>query len=241
MTGSATENRRFINCPTVNALNFEEQVVVCPGCSQFGAMCCQHPNDDCHHHRLFFADGACLNNGRGGARGGVGVAAAENDKNLHVSKPFSDLALERDGNPKRTNQIAELRAAIEAVALIERFYDSYGPNGEPNSKPDIRKRKHQNISRSSPQEPPLCVIGMDLQYVVKGMTEWLPIWKENGLKTKSGYEPANLNLFLLLEQDICRVERKWGGGMVICFWWIPRGCNKIADKLAKDAAKLDIN
>ncbi|KAK6515519.1 hypothetical protein TWF506_007852 [Arthrobotrys conoides] len=239
MPGSASKNRLFTNCPTINNLNLEDQITACPTCKQYCAKCCQHPKGTCHHHRLFFADGSCLNNGDGGARAGVGVAGSAENEDLQISKPFSDLVL-GGGNTKRTSQIAELRAAIEAVAMISRFYDEYGPDEEETPKPklDYRKRKHQKISQD-PEEPPFCVIAMDSQYVVKGMTDWLPKWKANGFKNAKGNEPANLSLFLTLEQDICRVEKKWVGGVVICFWWIPREYNKIADGLAQNAAKLD--
>ncbi|KAF3197621.1 hypothetical protein TWF679_002907 [Orbilia oligospora] len=233
MPKASTEGRLFVNCPSITALDYDDQIVLCEGCKQFTVKCCQHWQKACHHYRLFFADGACSNNGRGGARAGVGVAGGE-EEDLHVSISFSDLVLD-GGITKRTSQIAELRAAMMAVSSIDCFYDGFRGDEEPAPKNPRRSRKHgmdEPIDNTT-----ICIIAMDSEYVIKGVTDWLPNWKENGLKNAKGYEPANLSLFLLLEEDICQVEKKWG--IEISFWWVPRGCNMIADELAKDAAKLD--
>ncbi|RVD84333.1 uncharacterized protein DFL_006085 [Arthrobotrys flagrans] len=166
---------------------------------------------------------------------GVGVAGTKEIDDLHVSKPFSDLVLDGRGS-KRTSQIAELRAAIEAVVMIDRLREKYGDGSDRDREPNYRKRKHHRTNLDS-KDPTYFIIAMDSEYVVKGMTDWLPLWKTNGFRNAKGHEPANLGLFLALERDICEVEQKWD--IIICFWWVPRECNKIADKLAKNAAKLD--
>ncbi|KAF3081008.1 hypothetical protein TWF706_002414 [Orbilia oligospora] len=141
---------------------------------------------------LFFADGARSNNGRGGARAGVGVAGGEGE-DFHASKSFSDLVLD-GGITKRTSQIAELRAAMVAVSSIDDFYGEFEGNEEPAPKKPRRSLKHgmdEPIDNTA-----ICIIAMDSEYVIKGVTDWLPKWKENGLKNAKGCEPANLSLFL---------------------------------------------
>ncbi|KAF3078656.1 hypothetical protein TWF569_011944 [Orbilia oligospora] len=160
---------------------------------------------------LFFADGARSNNGRGGARAGVGVAGGEGE-DFHASKSFSDLVLD-GGITKRTSQIAELRAAMVAVSSIDDFYGEFEGNEEPAPKKPRRSLKHgmdEPIDNTA-----ICIIAMDSEVVNQ------PI---------SAYS-------YLLEENICKVEKKWG--IQISFWWVPRRCNMIADELAKDAAKLD--
>ncbi|KAK6356441.1 hypothetical protein TWF718_000800 [Orbilia javanica] len=255
MIGPTTENRRFVNCPSVTALDYGDQIPVCDCCNQFTAMCCLHYGKACHHHRVFFADGACLNNGKEGARAGVGVAGGEN-KHFQVSTPFSDLVGDGNGS-KRTNQIAELRAAIEAVAFIEGLCKANKGDGKTKSQSSHRSKRRklyvpveeddeaeyekdedEDKDEDGKNKATLCIIAMDSEYVVKGMTAWFPMWRKHGWKTSKGNTPANLDLFLALEREICRVEDR-GWNIRICFWWVPREHNKVADRLAKNAAQLD--
>lgn len=55
------------------------------------------------------------------------------------------------------------------------------------------------------------------------------------MRTSDGRTPANLDLFLALDQEITATEKKHG--ILVGFWYIPRKYNTIADRLAKDAAK----
>jgi ribonuclease HI len=96
------------------------------------------------------------------------------------------------------------------------------------------------------------VVNTDSEYVVKGMTKWLPTWKvggpvssvpsadlvplqSNSMRASNGRRPDNLDLFLRLESLI--TDRKQNKGIAICFWWIPRVYNTIADGLAEEGAK----
>lgn len=54
-----------------------------------------------------YTDGACENNGRAGAKAGIGVWFGENHA-LNVSKPVKG---------KATNNVAEIQACISAVQL----------------------------------------------------------------------------------------------------------------------------
>ncbi len=72
----------------------------------------------------------------------------------------------------------------------------------------------------------------DSQYLVKGMTEWLPKWKERGWKRKGG-AIENLRLWKELDSEAARHSIKWA--------WVrghvghPR--NEYADNLAVRAAR----
>jgi ribonuclease HI len=98
-----------------------------------------------------------MNNGLPEAKAGVGVAYGNNDGS-QFSVPITDL---EDDFPRRSNQRAELYAAqvgLEFLAEAERV------NG---SKPTSERKG----------EPRAWIIATDSEYVVKGMTEWLPTWK----------------------------------------------------------------
>ncbi|KAL8660085.1 MAG: hypothetical protein Q9226_000077 [Calogaya cf. arnoldii] len=88
-------------------------------------------------------------------------------------------------------------------------------------------------------EPPTAekswVITSDSEYVVKGMTEWLPAWKNNKLRNSRNLKPANLDLFLQLDAAQANEELK---GVKIGFWYVPREFNRMADALAKQAAQF---
>ncbi|KAF8550769.1 hypothetical protein OG21DRAFT_1513628 [Imleria badia] len=83
---------------------------------------------------------------------------------------------------------------------------------------------------------PEVVITTDSEYVVKGMTEWLPNWKRNGLRKADGKRPSNLDLFCKLDAEVEERERR--RGCSVKFWHIARTYNSIADKLAKDGAHV---
>lgn len=55
------------------------------------------------------------------------------------------------------------------------------------------------------------------------------------MRTSEGRTPANLHLFLKLDEEAVAAEARHG--IVVGFWYIPRKYNTIADRLAKDAAK----
>ncbi|KAL9009405.1 MAG: hypothetical protein Q9173_005563 [Seirophora scorigena] len=61
-------------------------------------------------------------------------------------------------------------------------------------------------------------------------------WKNNSLRTKSNTRPANLDLFLKLDEELTAEENKQN--VKIGFWHVRREYNKIADGLAKKAALL---
>jgi len=76
------------------------------------------------------------------------------------------------------------------------------------------------------------VIACDSNYVVKGISAWILKWRRNGWKTNTGAAVANQDLWKKLEAKLRDMERD---GMLIQFWWIPRGWNE-ADSYAKAGA-----
>lgn len=73
----------------------------------------------------------------------------------------------------------------------------------------------------------------DSQYVRKGLTEWLPIWKFNGFKTVNGEPPKNIEKWLSFD-EACNdkyIEFQWVKGHSDHFE------NSLCDMYARDAAK----
>lgn len=161
--------RRKLNlCPTISDWPISRLLTVCPDCKDFHLYCCTcynlHPHlpqnarrrGHCHRYCLIFADGACLNNGRPGAKAGIGVAYGES-KDSQLSVPIKD---DEDGYSVRSNQRAELLAAKLG---LEFFAESEDPFGDSK----------------------VWIIATDSEYVAKGMTEWLPMWKVRSKRTQS--------------------------------------------------------
>jgi ribonuclease HI len=108
----------------------------------------------CHHIPLVFVDGACSGNGSGGASSGIGGLFGETP-DCQWSIPIDDSV---DTVPVRTNQRAELLAAIEGVY---RLGDYWLPRKE--------SRPNGHLDQ--------IVVATDSEYVYKGITEWMPKWK----------------------------------------------------------------
>lgn len=73
----------------------------------------------------------------------------------------------------------------------------------------------------------------DSQYVIKGITEWMPAWKKRGWKTAGGKPVANVELWGALEAAVTRHER-------VTWEWV-RGhngheLNERADRIANGEA-----
>ncbi|KIW20826.1 hypothetical protein PV08_01404 [Exophiala spinifera] len=204
-------------CPTTAVLSVPELIQTCPECGDFVLYCCAcnssrpRKSRPCHHYRIVFTDGACTNNGRPEATAGVGVAYGENDGS-QLSVPITDT---EDDFPLRSNQRAELYAArlgLEFLAEADRI---------------------RSTTKKAKGEPKAWIIATDSEYVVKGITEWLPTWRRNDWRTSKGTKPANLDLFLALDDALASHEAK---KVKIGFWHIPREYNQLADRLAKAAA-----
>lgn len=129
--------------------------------------CCQHLQleGSCHHFPLYFIDGACSNNGQKDARAGVGIARGIGGEDF-FSIPVTD---DVDSFPLRSSQRAELLAAWLALSKIQddpAFVDQ----------PEFKKSHKGKFPKASNGRTE-AIIASDSQYVVKGITEWLPTWK----------------------------------------------------------------
>ncbi|PCH34224.1 ribonuclease H-like protein [Wolfiporia cocos MD-104 SS10] len=193
----------------------------CPMCGRFIARCCAHYkyiNSDvvqCHDWMVVFTDGACLSNGRRSATAGIGVAIGTADEHQWAIPIDDDV-----DDSKRSSQRAELLAAIEGLRLL--------------SKTD---RDHTSTAANlgKGQKRTGWIITTDSEYVVKGMTLWLPNWRANRWRGTNGKEPANLDLFRKLEAEIMLQEELYA--VDVGFWHIKRKYNSMADCLAKAAAQ----
>ncbi|KAK8254119.1 ribonuclease H-like domain-containing protein [Phyllosticta capitalensis] len=210
-------NRLYRPSPLIGMRDFEVQYCPCPDCGLFFYKCsdCKDQDEDgypCPGTSVVFTDGACLNNGQDGASAGWGVAFGTEGAQ-QFSVPMGNVE-------SKTSQRAELEGAIAGLTHVMDYYKRFPPK------------------KSSPYEgvKKQFVLTTDSEYVVKGMTEWLPNWKSNGYRTSTHKKPANLDLFMRLDKLIEGFESE---DVVIGFLHIPREHNKIADKLAKRAAKVD--
>jgi len=213
----------FVPSTRFDGYTVDELVLTCDLCSRFYARCPRHASWTCHRNRVVYTDGACSNNGRFGALAGIGVAFGEDegyDETHQFSFPVDDIL---DPDEPRTSQRAELLAALVGLQKICDITDM-----EEDDEYGCPRQNHAH--RNAPSRDWI-IIATDSKYVVSGMTEWLPRWRENGFLNSRGRPPVNLDLFLRLEDEI--EERE---GILDCevkFWHIDREYNTIADELAR--------
>ena len=117
-------------------------------------------------------DGSCTNNGNVNtqSKAGIGIYWGPGH-NLNVSAPVT--------HEKKTNNVAELKAAIGVVQQI----------------------KDNNLSN--------VVIKADSQYVINGITSWVLNWKENNWLKSDGAEVENKELWIQLDNLNAEVKPKW--------------------------------
>ena len=176
--GEGVIGRKLTFCPKLNSFATEELIRTCESCDRFYVYCCHcnniYGNDGhwgdsgkiCHHFCLVFTDGACRMNGQADATAGIGIACGRKEA-WQLSLAVTD---ELDPGQRRTSQRAELLAALAGLGYMVEIHDS---NHEKEKKKAGNKKKH----RDSQEETSTWVIATDSEYVVKGMTEWLPTWK----------------------------------------------------------------
>jgi ribonuclease HI len=87
------------------------------------------------------------------------------------------------------------------------------------------------------KQPCRVTIVTDSEYLRQGITEWIHAWKRNGWKTKGKDPVKNQDLWEALDAALERHEVNWR--------WVKghatHADNNRADKLASDAAKLQIH
>ncbi|KAF7117549.1 hypothetical protein CNMCM5793_006601 [Aspergillus hiratsukae] len=146
-------------------------------------------------------DGACSNNGKDAARSSYGVFWGHNNV-LNTAVPV-------EGERHHTNQVAELRACMRAlldVVHVKSLFEDQG--GALNA----------------------VVIKSDSEYLVRGVTDWLPKWKRNGWKNCRGLDVVNWEHFKAIERLIEGLEEQ---KILVKFWHVPRKNNRDADAMAK--------
>ncbi|KAF7348183.1 Ribonuclease H-like protein [Mycena sanguinolenta] len=192
----------------------------CDFCGRFFARCCASklPHRVCHDHPLVFVDGSCSRNGQFDARAGIGCAMGNsNEDQVSILVTYA-----MDACLPRTSQRAELLAALHGLRMV------VGSSIHDHPRAPLRGARAEHSEY---------VIVADSEYVVKGITEWVPVWKANSWRTKQGNAPKNLDLFKQLDAAISEYETK---GFKIKFLHVRRKLNCLADGLAARAAAMPI-
>ena len=75
------------------------------------------------------------------------------------------------------------------------------------------------------------VIKSDCEYIIKGVTDWMPKWKANDWKTCRGQPVANQNLWRMIDMWLVYLEER----ISVQFWLVPAVDNTVARWLASHA------
>ena len=153
---------------------------------------------------IIATDGACRNNGRADAVAGCGIYWGRND--IH------NRSFQLDDGVRPTSQRAELSAAIYALRKFRNIFANGG------------YKYYGRIDE--------VVIKTDSAYLVKGMTEWIVKWRNNGYLNARGLPVSNEDLIVELD-DLC--DEIDDLGVQACFWQVPHSSNMDADELAREA------
>ncbi|KAF8883649.1 ribonuclease H-like domain-containing protein [Gymnopilus junonius] len=218
------QGRKVIFCETLQSYPLSRLFVECSDCHRYFAACCPHDSfgDDwalphavqptCHHAQIVFIDGACTNNGSNTlqAKAGLGITIGDSDE---VVQSWS---IPVDNN-------------IDTVRPLEDMWQAYKASGGRTDEHAQLARRHQQIDRAT------YIVVTDSEYVVKGITEWYPSWRERGWRTSEGKRPKNFDLFVNLDAYVTKLE---SDRVAVGFWLVPRVFNRKADALAKSAANL---
>ena len=87
------------------------------------------------------------------------------------------------------------------------------------------------------KEPCQVTVVTDSEYVRRGVTQWMPQWKQNQWVTSEKTAVKNQDLWKVLEQSLARHQVRWQ--------WVKGHAQHLdnlrADKLAQEAARLQIS
>ncbi|KAJ7069289.1 ribonuclease H-like domain-containing protein [Mycena amicta] len=135
-----------------------------------------------------------------------------------------------DPGYRRTSQRAELLAAIKGLELLIANDSGHGHNsGERNH---LTGHHLRGANEESAPEGVYIVV-TDSEYVVQGITDWVPQWKANNWKNKQNARPANLDLFQRLD---ALVATPLANDFIVQFFHVPLELNALADRLAREGA-----
>lgn len=129
-----------------------------------------------HRELLIYTDGACLFNGRDGARAGCGVVFGPESHSRFCFR------LENRGPTYAIGRQASNRAELRAVVAVLQFRVWCG----------------EGFSK--------LVIATDSSYVVEGATEWMRRWRENGWLTARGTPVQNRDLWEELRNSLAGTQ-----------------------------------
>lgn len=171
---------------------------------------CHEPCSDCgllaaHSDCLVIAvDGACRNIARPSVVASVGVFVGYGSQH--------NVALCLDWVAPRNNLVAELWACWHG--LVQALHIA-----------------HQWVAEG---QQPLrqIVIKANSGYLVKGMTEQIWTWRDNGYLNNKGKPMVNGDMFRALENLIGNLNEL---GVHVLFWRVSERRNQLADKLANEA------
>lgn len=197
-------NNGFIKPEDIEAFDDEWVFVACPESTFKCPHCMNHVY---HIGCLVVSVCGVLSTTRDTPRSSIGIFFGRQNK--------KNLAVELDGD-KHTAQTAELKACLEALTRV--FVLNTNWQIDPPKNNEMTYPLHT------------LVIKTDSDYVVKGMTEWLPKWKENGWKKTSGHAIANAELWRIIDALLKQLEYD----MKVQFWYVPRDKNQIAFNMAKE-------
>ncbi|KAJ5577881.1 uncharacterized protein N7459_006845 [Penicillium hispanicum] len=182
-------------------------------------LACHHTRDRCTscghapYHRgclVVAVDGACLTNrkksGELESRASIGIFFGTGNLNNLSTMLTAE---------KNTEQVAELQACITALDKVLILWKCQVP------RPDDREcyPLHSLIIKS------------DSEYLVKGVTEWLPKWKMRGWKNCKGQAVANEQLWHQIDQQVKELE----SSVWVQFWLVPPALNETANAMAWSA------
>ena len=182
MGQSNIEGRKFFFCPTLSDYDVSNLIVECPNCTTLFAACCAHQSFGghmfepeqpvCHHLQLVFTSGACSNNGQGyAAKAGLGIVIGVDDLFWSIAV---DDTLDTAPSP-RTNQRAELLAAIEGLKKLELVHQFCSDMGDGVNHSNSATSSQRAIADEGCRANYIVVTNSE--YVVKGITEWFPEWR----------------------------------------------------------------
>ena len=174
------KDRKFSFCPTLSGLDLNDLIVHCPMCTKFFAACCPHQSLGgqmlepeqriCHHFQLVFTDGACSNNGQGNAaKAGLGIVIGVDNR-----YSWSIIVDDTLDTAPRTNQRAELLAAIEGLKKLEQMNRLCSNVEDEANHNKSAARRRATVNEDYRAE---YIVVTDLEYVVRGITEWFPEWR----------------------------------------------------------------
>ena len=184
-------------------------------------ICC--PTETCSEHRherdihndaiLISVDGACRGNGHPWARAGAGVYFRRDNRRWNRAVVL--------GDEYKTSQRAELYAGWLALSLASQIRQNNPVGVKRLRVPAGPTRKLRRV-----------VIQADSEYLVKGMTDWIYKWRQNGYRNCRGLPVTNAYMFKKLDDVIDDLNDM---DVEVQFWHVPREQNKIADHLANAA------